>query len=246
MRDPSSIRSTGVCSGGPPTGSLPMLRASPLAPLCLLAVIVASFVAPAAAQAADPVRTAPTTPRTLPAPVTGDGVPSAAGRWIVMLRGDASVTAAETRARGMGVVVDRAFSHVVRGYSAKLDGRQFATLRADPERRRARPRRRDPAPGPVHAPGRAPRVRRPRARSRRSTASTSEWTPTSRSSTPASRRTNPDLNVVGGVTAPRPTPTRGATGTGTGRTWPGSSARSTTASAWSAWRPACACGPSGS
>ena len=109
-----------------------MLRASPLAPLCLLAVIVASFVAPATAQAADPVRTAPTTPRTLPSPVAADGTPSAAGRWIVMLRGDASVTAAETRARGMGVVVDRAFSHVVRGYSAKLDGRQFAALRADP------------------------------------------------------------------------------------------------------------------
>ena len=108
-----------------------MLRASPLAPLCLIAVIVASFVVPAAALAADPVRTAPATPRTVTTP--GDrGVPSAAGRWIVMLRSGASVFAAETRARGLGVLVDRAFTHVVHGYAAKLDGPQFAALRADP------------------------------------------------------------------------------------------------------------------
>ena len=110
-----------------------MLRASPLAPLCLLAALVVSFAVPAAAVAADPVRAVPTTPRTVTTPGDKGGKAlSAAGRWIVMLRDDASVTAAETRARGLGVVVDRAFSHVVRGYSAKLDAAQFASLRGDP------------------------------------------------------------------------------------------------------------------
>ena len=110
-----------------------MLRASPLAPVCLVAALVASFAAPVAAQAAEPLRTTPTTPRTVTTP-GGEAGPtlSAAGRWIVMLRDGASVTAAETRARGLGVSVDRAFSHVVRGYSAKLDAAQFASLREDP------------------------------------------------------------------------------------------------------------------
>ena len=54
------------------------------------------------------------------------------GRWIVLLKDGASVDAAGTRARRMGVAVDHTFRNVVHGYSAKLDTSQVATLRADP------------------------------------------------------------------------------------------------------------------
>ena len=79
------------------------------------------------------MRAAPTTPRTLPAPVTGEGGPSAAGRWIVMLRGDAGVKAARPAPGAWASRRSRVQATRSSGYSAKLDGRQFATLRADPK-----------------------------------------------------------------------------------------------------------------
>jgi len=97
-----------------------------VAPLALL--LTALLVAP---LAAGPVEAA--SPHPAPAPNTthGHGL-SAAGRWIVVLRSGASVDREQTRARGLGVAVDRTFRSVVHGYAAKLDGAQVAALRSDP------------------------------------------------------------------------------------------------------------------
>ena len=214
-----------------------MLRASPLAPLCLLAVIVASFVAPATAQAADPVRTAPTTPRTLPSPVAAGGVPSAAGRWIVMLRGDASVDGRRDPRPRHG---RRRRSRVQPRRSRLLGEARRPAVRHAPggsQRGRARARRRDPAPGPVHAARRAPGVRHQepdredRRRRRAGGRRRRDRRHRHREDAPRSQRRRRRELLA------RPTRTRGATGTATGRTSRASSARSTTASAWSASRP---------
>jgi subtilisin family serine protease len=127
-----------------------MQHVAPLA-LLLAAAFAASFGAPAAtstaraataAGSAGPARSAAAgQPATTDAVVpdadvdretdAGRGL-SAAGRWIVLLRAGSSVNGAETRARRLGVAVDRTFRNVVRGYSARLSDAQVATLREDP------------------------------------------------------------------------------------------------------------------
>ena len=105
-----------------------MQRIAPLTPLFLVAALVGSFIAPAAA-AADPGSsaragsTASTSPGRRVDPT---------GRWIVLLRDGASVDGARSRANGLGVTIDRTFRHVMSGYSARLSAAQFAALRADP------------------------------------------------------------------------------------------------------------------
>ncbi len=122
-----------------------MQHVAPLAPLLLIAAFVASIGAPAAAPSAATTSSAANTqgdgpaapdgPTAADAPAreadAGRGL-SAAGRWIVLLRAGSSVNGAETRARRLGVDVDRTFRNVVRGYSARLSDAQVATLREDP------------------------------------------------------------------------------------------------------------------
>ena len=76
------------------TGSPPMQRIAPLTPLFLVAALVGSFIAPAAA-AADPGSTARTSSTAPAAPRTAGSHPT--GRWIVLLRDGASVDGARSR-----------------------------------------------------------------------------------------------------------------------------------------------------
>ena len=137
-----------------------MQRIAPLAPLLLVAALAASFVAPAAAAAARPGAAAHAGAR----PEAGQrraakhGV-DPTGRWIVLLRGGASVDGATSRARGMGVAIDRTFRHVVNGYAAKLTPDQVASLRTDPNVEALVPDEVVYARGAVHATRRPPRVR---------------------------------------------------------------------------------------
>jgi subtilisin family serine protease len=112
-----------------------MLHVAPLAPWLLVAALVGSFTVPApAAHGPDP-RPSPGAalePAVAGAPAHDDRQLSAAGRWIVLLRDGASVNGAETRARRIGVSVDRTFRNVVKGYAARLTDGQVASLRADP------------------------------------------------------------------------------------------------------------------
>ena len=105
-----------------------MQRIAPLTPLFLVAALVGSFVAPAAATA-DPGAATGASPKVA---TSRAGRVDPTGRWIVLLRDGASVDGARNRAHGLGVTVDRTFRHVVSGYSAKLSAAQFAALRADP------------------------------------------------------------------------------------------------------------------
>ena len=112
-----------------------MQHVAPLAPMLLAAALIGSFGAPVTAVArSGDVSDAPAMTRAAPSgDATKDrGRIDPTGRWIVLLKDGASVDAAGTRARRMGVAVDHTFRNVVHGYSAKLDTSQVATLRADP------------------------------------------------------------------------------------------------------------------
>ena len=111
-----------------------MPRATPLAPLCLVAALVASFAAPVAALAADPVRTTPTTPRTATTPGGKAGPAlSAAGRWIVMLRDGAERHGRrDARPGSRGLRRPRLQPRGAR-LLRQLDAAQFASLREDPD-----------------------------------------------------------------------------------------------------------------
>jgi subtilisin family serine protease len=128
-----------------------MQHVAPLAPLLLAAAFVASIGASAAAPAGAieaSVGTANLAGRAAADRSTITDAPgrgaeadrdvdagrglSAAGRWIVLLRDGSSVNGAETRARRLGVSVDRTFRNAVRGYSARLSDAQVAALREDP------------------------------------------------------------------------------------------------------------------
>ncbi len=54
------------------------------------------------------------------------------GRFLVVYRDDADVTAADARAKGRGIAPDRRFKHALRGYAAKLSRAQVAAVAADP------------------------------------------------------------------------------------------------------------------
>ena len=53
-------------------------------------------------------------------------------RWIVVYRDDADVKAANGRAKGRGIAMDRKYAKALKGYAAKLTGRQLAQVQADP------------------------------------------------------------------------------------------------------------------
>jgi subtilisin family serine protease len=115
-----------------------MLHVAPLAPWLFLAAFVGSIAVPAPAAHAPDVRPSPDAALVPAAGSAPAGAPdddrklSAAGRWIVLLRDGTSVNGAETRARRIGVSVDRTFRNVVKGYAARLTDSQVASLRADP------------------------------------------------------------------------------------------------------------------
>ncbi len=107
-----------------------MRRAAPLAIACLIA-IAAIPTAPRPAAAA-PGSGAPSDSPSRDA--KGDTAPlSAAGRFIVLLRPGKSLGLATGRAARLGVKPDRSFSHAVKGYAARLDPDQVASLRGEPD-----------------------------------------------------------------------------------------------------------------
>jgi subtilisin family serine protease len=62
-----------------------------------------------------------------------DGSADPSGRWIVVLEpGTDAPAAANRQGRRIGFRAERTYRTAVRGYAARLDGRQVATLRADP------------------------------------------------------------------------------------------------------------------
>ena len=102
-----------------------MQHVAPLAPILLAAALIGSFGAPVDGRSPGP-GTLPSHRRRPARPRRGDaakdrGRIDPTGRWIVLLRDGASVDAAGTRARRMGVAVDHTFRNVLHGYSAKLD-----------------------------------------------------------------------------------------------------------------------------
>ncbi len=106
-----------------------MRRAMPVA---IALLIAASAIASAPSPAAAVTAGVPSGPGTEDA--TRMRAPlSAAGRFIVLLRPGKSLGAATGRAARLGVTMDRTFSHAVRGYAARLDPDQVASLREDPE-----------------------------------------------------------------------------------------------------------------
>ena len=169
---------------------------------CLVAALSARSARPCAvAQPRPPPWHRPRDPRGTAATPTKDRGRdrSPTGRWIVVLKDGASVDAAARRApAGLGVAVDRTFSHVVHGYSAKLDASQFATLRADPNVEALVPDGVISARGPDDAARRPPRVRatQPDRADRRHRPAGRRGR---RDRRHRHRQDHPDLNVVGGV-----------------------------------------------
>ncbi len=104
-----------------------MRRARPLALAALLA-FSAGTATPGPVQATQAAARQDAVPGT---DAAADPPLSAAGRYIVVLRDDGDVARATARASRLGVHADKTFSHTVRGYAARLDASQLATLRAD-------------------------------------------------------------------------------------------------------------------
>ena len=54
-------------------------------------------------------------------------------RWIVVYHDDTDLKAANGRARGRGIAMDRKYSKALKGYAAKLNATQLAQVKADPD-----------------------------------------------------------------------------------------------------------------
>ena len=54
------------------------------------------------------------------------------GRWIVVYRDAADQAAADARAKGRGIAMDRRYRAALKGYAARLNATQLAQVRADP------------------------------------------------------------------------------------------------------------------
>ena len=54
-------------------------------------------------------------------------------RWIVVYNDDTDLKAANGRARGRGIAMDRKYSKALKGYAAKLTAKQLAQVKADPD-----------------------------------------------------------------------------------------------------------------
>ena len=54
-------------------------------------------------------------------------------RWIVVYNDDTDLKTANGRARGRGIAMDRKYSKALKGYAAKLNAKQLAQVKADPD-----------------------------------------------------------------------------------------------------------------
>jgi subtilisin len=102
-------------------------------------------VAPAAlalllAFAASPLVAAQPVAATVVPPLPADAgavEPSAkadpTNRWIVVYKDDTDLKTANGRARGRGIAMDRKYSKALKGYAAKLNAKQLAQVKADPD-----------------------------------------------------------------------------------------------------------------
>ena len=54
-------------------------------------------------------------------------------RWIVVYNDDTDLKTANGRARGRGIAMDRKYSKALKGYAAKLNAKQVAQVKADPD-----------------------------------------------------------------------------------------------------------------
>ena len=54
-------------------------------------------------------------------------------RWIVVYNEDTDLKVANGRARGRGIAMDRKYSKALKGYAAKLNAKQLAQVKADPD-----------------------------------------------------------------------------------------------------------------
>ncbi|HYO43852.1 MAG TPA: S8 family serine peptidase [Candidatus Limnocylindrales bacterium] len=106
-----------------------MRRATPLA----LAFLLAFSSGATSARPAQAALLAPGDDVVSTADAVEEAPLSAAGRFIVVYKDGRDVVKATERAGRLGVRSDRSFSHAVRGYAARLDADQVATLRADPD-----------------------------------------------------------------------------------------------------------------
>ncbi|HET7029639.1 MAG TPA: S8 family serine peptidase [Candidatus Limnocylindrales bacterium] len=96
--------------------------------LIAASALVLSVGSPASAT---PARVDAAGPGADTAPANGPADPT--GRWIVRLRDGADAAAsADRQGRRLGFKADRTFEHALRGFTAKLDRAQVASLRADP------------------------------------------------------------------------------------------------------------------
>ncbi|HEX5828290.1 MAG TPA: S8 family serine peptidase [Candidatus Limnocylindrales bacterium] len=108
-----------------------MPRVASAALVALLIAVIASPIA--SVRPADAVATPP------PALGPSEGVvePSAkadpTGRYIVVYRDGADRKAANARAKGRGITLDRTYKAALKGYAAKLTKRQLAQVKADPD-----------------------------------------------------------------------------------------------------------------
>ena len=55
-----------------------------------------------------------------------------AGRYIVVYRDDTDARAANARAKGLGIGLDRTYKAALKGYAARLNPGQLAKVKADP------------------------------------------------------------------------------------------------------------------
>ncbi|HET7830328.1 MAG TPA: S8 family serine peptidase [Candidatus Limnocylindrales bacterium] len=105
---------------------MPRVASAALALLFALAAAPLGTAAPVAASAAPPLQAG-----------AGAVEPSAKAdpkdRWIVVYRDGADVKQANGRAKGRGIAMDRKYSKALKGYAAKLTGKQLAQVKADPD-----------------------------------------------------------------------------------------------------------------
>jgi subtilisin len=209
-----------------------MRRVMPMV-LALLLAIGASPPAPARAAGPSVAGTA------VGDVAAGERPLSADGRFIVILKDGSDkdgkgVDRATTRAGRLGVAADRTFRNAIHGYAARLDVAQVAALRADPDVAAVVPDEVISMAGQATPTG----VRRVHGKESLVAGINgsdervdADVAIVDTGIGGATSRTHEDLNIAGGINC------------STGRTSRARSARSTTASAWWAWRPASDSGP---
>ena len=96
-----------------------------------LALLIALLVGPVAPESVAARTVAPA--GNVEGAVDAAGRADATDRWIVVLRQDADVKGATQRANGRGISATHTFTHVFKGFAARLTGLQLAAVKADPD-----------------------------------------------------------------------------------------------------------------